>query len=181
MKKFCLFFCIIFTCIIKVFPQYVINGEEYEFRTRNLPQSEVNDIIQDKYGFIWIATLDGLYRYDGYEYKAYLSDGQEGAISTNMILSLDIDSYNNLWVGTYGRGLSRFDYETGEFINFPIEILINRKDLKGGDITAVMVDSQNDIWIGMNYGLLKIKFDHKENIITERHFLSSREMLPVTQ
>lgn len=170
MKKFCLFFCIIFTCIIKVFPQYVINGEEYEFRTRNLPQSEVNDIIQDKYGFIWIATLDGLYRYDGYEYKAYLSDGQEGAISTNMILSLDIDSYNNLWVGTYGRGLSRFDYETGEFINFPIEILINRKDLKGGDITAVMVDSQNDIWIGMNYGLLKIKFDHKENIITERHF-----------
>ena len=57
MKKFCLFFCIIFTCIIKVFPQYVINGEEYEFRTRNLPQSEVNDIIQDKYGFIWIATL----------------------------------------------------------------------------------------------------------------------------
>ena len=32
-----------------------------------------------------------------------------------------------------------------------------------------MVDSQNDIWIGMNYGLLKIKFDHKENIITERH------------
>ena len=96
MKKFCLFFCIIFTCIIKVFPQYVINGEEYEFRTRNLPQSEVNDIIQDKYGFIWIATLDGLYRYDGYEYKAYLSDGQEGAISTNMILSLDIDSYNNL-------------------------------------------------------------------------------------
>ena len=108
MKKFCLFFCIIFTCIIKVFPQYVINGEEYEFRTRNLPQSEVDDIIQDKYGFIWIATLDGLYRYDGYEYKAYLSDGQEGAISTNMILSLDIDSYNNLWVGTYGRGLSTF-------------------------------------------------------------------------
>lgn len=44
-----------------------------------------------------------------------------------------------------------------------------------------MVDSQNDIWIGMNYGLLKIKFDHKENIITERHFLSSREMLLVTQ
>ena len=63
-----------------------------------MPQSEVNDIIQDKYGFIWIATLDGLYRYDGYEYKAYLSDGQEGAISTNMILSLDIDSYNNLWL-----------------------------------------------------------------------------------
>ena len=64
------------TCVIKVFPQYVINGEEYEFRTRNLPQSEVNDIIQDRHGFIWIATLDGLYRYDGYEYKAYLSDGQ---------------------------------------------------------------------------------------------------------
>ena len=36
-----------------------------------------NDIIQDRHGFIWIATLDGLYRYDGYEYKAYLSDGQK--------------------------------------------------------------------------------------------------------
>ena len=71
-----------------------------------------------------------------------------------MILRLDIDSYNNLWVGTYGRGLSRFDYETGEFINFPLRYYNRRSK---GDITAVMVDSQNDIWIGMNYGLLKIK------------------------
>ena len=57
------------------------------FNTRDgLSQNKIFDILQDKFGFIWIGTEDGLNRYDGYEFKVYKNDPNDvSSLSSNMI------------------------------------------------------------------------------------------------
>lgn len=83
----------------------------------------VNDIIQDDNGFMWIATVEGLCRYDGYDFIDidYSSDN-DNAINNVSITSLVLDKKNTLWVGTM-NGLGMLDlstYELRRFINAPI-------------------------------------------------------------
>ena len=58
-----------------------------------LSQSTIDGIVQDKYGFMWFATQDGLNRYDGYDFKIFRPDrSKESSISYNYITSLILDS-----------------------------------------------------------------------------------------
>jgi ligand-binding sensor domain-containing protein/signal transduction histidine kinase len=70
-----------------------------------LPQSQVNAIVEDKHGYLWIGTNGGLARFDGHEFKVYTT--LDGLLS-NSITSLMIDSHQNLWI-VHPRGLSRFN------------------------------------------------------------------------
>jgi ligand-binding sensor domain-containing protein len=69
-----------------------------------LSHNIVNDIVQDGKGFIWIATHDGLNRFDGYELKVYrFNPADSTSISGNYIKSLFVDQNGNLWISTrYG-------------------------------------------------------------------------------
>ncbi|MFR9498134.1 MAG: ATP-binding protein [Rikenellaceae bacterium] len=71
--------------------------------TDGLSQNDVEDIIQDSYGYIWCATVDGLCRYDGYEFLNY-TIGDRG-LDANIIYAIREDSEGDLWVGTSGGGL----------------------------------------------------------------------------
>ena len=56
-------------------------------------QNTVNAIAQDKYGFLWYATPNGLIRYDGYEFKSFTTQSEsEGTISSNNVTSLFLAS-----------------------------------------------------------------------------------------
>lgn len=83
----------------------------------------VNDIIQDDNGFMWIATVEGLCRYDGYDFiDINYSSDNDNAINNVSITSLVIDKRNTLWVGTM-NGLGMLDlstYELRRFIKAPI-------------------------------------------------------------
>lgn len=71
-----------------------------------LPQSQVNAIVEDRYGYLWIGTSGGgLARFDGREFKVYST--LNGLLS-NIVTSLFIDSKQNIWV-VHPRGLTRFD------------------------------------------------------------------------
>ncbi len=71
-----------------------------------LPQSQVNAILEDKYGYLWIGTSGGgLARFDGREFKVYST--LDGLLS-NIVTSLFIDSHQNIWT-VHPRGLTRFD------------------------------------------------------------------------
>ena len=75
-----------------------------------LSQSTVNCILQDRNGFMWFGTQDGVNRYDGYTFTIYKNDLQnENTISHNFILSIFEDRQGILWIGTNGGGLNRFD------------------------------------------------------------------------
>jgi signal transduction histidine kinase/DNA-binding response OmpR family regulator/ligand-binding sensor domain-containing protein len=84
---------------------------------QGLSQGMVYDILQDKEGFIWVGTKDGLNRYDGYHFKVFTNDpGNTKSLSSNSINKLFEDSKGRIWVGTENEGLNVFDKKTGEFL-----------------------------------------------------------------
>ena len=76
---------------------------------RQLPSSSVQRVYQDREGFLWFGTLDGLCRYDGYSIRSFRSDMYNPNLLTNNdIQSLVEDNENNLWIGTK-QGLNRLN------------------------------------------------------------------------
>jgi len=74
----------------------------------------VHQVAQDETGFVWLATDFGLYRYDGYEVRAYKSDVRNPALlPSNMVISVAADLQGRLWIGTQ-EGLCRMHLSTGE-------------------------------------------------------------------
>lgn len=81
--------------------------------------SQVNDIIQDHHGLIWIAG-NGLYRYDGYRFSHYLNINDSLLIAGREIHCLIADSLRNqLLIGTHSYGIVKRDYGTGKFTIVP--------------------------------------------------------------
>ncbi|MFZ2905673.1 MAG: two-component regulator propeller domain-containing protein [Cyclobacteriaceae bacterium] len=71
-----------------------------------LPQSQVNSIVEDVNGYLWMSTYGGgLARFDGQEFKVYTT--LDGLLS-NVISFVKIDRHNNLWI-VHPRGITRFD------------------------------------------------------------------------
>lgn len=77
---------------------------------QGLSQGFVSDICQDKDGFIWMGTMDGLNRYDGYGVKVFRSQPDyDFTLPENYITEVEEDAAGNLWVGTYSHGLYYFN------------------------------------------------------------------------
>ncbi len=158
-----------------------------------LSNSWVHSIIQDKYGFIWIATEDGLNLYDGNNFKVYKNNYRDQySICNNGILCLLEDSKGNLWIGTRA-GLVFYDRINERFIRHSgfsqrIKSIAEDKsrvlwigadnglyslDLTndsinqwiGGNITKILVDSRNKVWIGTTTGLHL--YDREKNIFID--------------
>lgn len=85
-------------------------------------QSSAQSIAQDRQGFIWIGTQNGLLRWDGYRYRAYHSvENDPKSLPDDRIFRLHTDSRGQLWIGTLGGGLVRYDNEHDNFIRVPSE------------------------------------------------------------
>ncbi|NVJ60899.1 MAG: EAL domain-containing protein [Gammaproteobacteria bacterium] len=112
-----------------------------------LSQSSIIDIHHSRDGYIWLATQDGLNRYDGYQLKVYkhLPDDPH-SLAANFVWSIAEDVQGYLWIGTENGGLSRFNPKTDSFDNFKH----NENDpssLPGNQVLDVFVDTQNRVWI----------------------------------
>ena len=81
-----------------------------------LPHATVLSIVQDRVGFMWFATHNGLARYDGYSFHTFQHHPDDPTtLPSNLIFALFQDHAQRMWVGTDGGGLSRFDPETETF------------------------------------------------------------------
>ena len=119
-----------------------------------LSQSYVYDITQDKNGFIWIATQDGLNRYDGKSFVYYRHDSTDKkSISDNFIRKIFIDNNDILWVGT-NKGLSRYNKVLDNFDNF-FHQTNDSNSLKDNEIWDIYQDPNNNIWVSTKEGLHK--------------------------
>ena len=101
----------------------------------------INDICQDRYGYMWIATENGLNKFDGYRFTTYLHHPDDSTtLSSNIVVKLYCDKKGQLWVGTR-TGLSRYDYATNKFIHYPFD---NEKPR----VTTIMERRNGEFLIG---------------------------------
>ena len=106
---------------------------------QGLSQANVVDLMQDKFGFIWIGTEDGLNLYDGYKITVFRNNPKDSTtLSANNITSIAQDVRGNLWIGT-GRGLNFYDRETNRFLHF-MHDPNDPKSLAGNNVSCVYVD-----------------------------------------
>lgn len=105
-------------------------------------------IHQDSRGFLWIGTMSGLVRYDGYRNTVFRHDpAAPGTLSHDDIVSIFEDSRQKIWVGTYGGGLNRYDPETQLFERF-IHDSTDSLSLSGNFVSTIAEDDQGKIWVG---------------------------------
>ena len=118
-----------------------------------LSQSTVLVTLQDRFGFLWIGTEDGLNRYDGYMFKIFRPDlNNPDSISDRWITSLYEDSQGYLWIGTRQGGLNRYDFETGKFTYY-LHNPLNQESISSNYITSILGNEKGELWIGTNVGL----------------------------
>ncbi len=86
---------------------------------QGLSHKSVYGIHQDRVGYMWFATQNGLNRYDGVRFKVYHQQpGNESSLSEDNINSMVEDDLGNLWIGSWGGGLNRFDPRTETSVRF---------------------------------------------------------------
>ncbi|SDE79761.1 Two component regulator propeller [Dyadobacter soli] len=82
-----------------------------------LSQGYVSRVLQDKTGYLWIATADGLNRYDGYEFVVYRNSPDNHSIASNYVKKMCLDRAGRLWITFAQGGLDLFDRDSGTFIH----------------------------------------------------------------
>lgn len=166
MKKLIAFFGFVLCCFLGQ------AEDNYKIKSlRDLPEHDVNCFLHDSRGFMWIGTLDGLHRYDGYGYKTITSSNTKGQLTSNMVMSLAEDSKGNLWIGTYGKGLCKYD----PFSDSVVELSALNDDLLSSipnDMNTMIIDRDNFIWLGGWDGLVRITLDSLCEQITDVHKFS---------
>lgn len=123
---------------------------KYDFDTYNtkdgLSQNNILTIAQDKKGFMWFGTEDGLNRFDGHEFKIFKhQENNPNSIISNSINALLVDDDSSIWIGT-NNGLCRYFPDTEFIQHFPIDYTDVNK-LNGGHITSITKDDLGKIWI----------------------------------
>jgi signal transduction histidine kinase/DNA-binding response OmpR family regulator/ligand-binding sensor domain-containing protein len=150
-----------------------------------LSQGMIFDLKQDRKGFIWIATKDGLNRYDGHNFRVFTHDPYNRfSLSDNVCSALLIDSRWRLWVGTLTQGLNLFDERTQRF--YHIDISDQGIPNAGNDeVWGLAEDPGGNIWVSTNQAkLFKIRlpeslktgFPTTENFTAQTHL--TRLVLP---
>ncbi|TXI33753.1 MAG: hybrid sensor histidine kinase/response regulator [Niabella sp.] len=149
-------------CLIVFFPD-LIRGQDISFRSflieHGLPSYSVISITQDKKGFMWLGTSNGLSRYDGVRFKNYNSPkGNAQSISNKNILSLCTDSKGVLWAGA-SNGLNKYNESLDRFETIRLDPKPNYFVYK------IFEDRKGYLWIGTSIGLFYI-FNGKPYVVS---------------
>ena len=114
--------------------------------TKNgLAQDNVVAILQDRRGFMWFGTGEGLNRYDGNSFVVYKNDPKDpGSLSHNFIRTVFEDDQGYLWVAAY-PGINRFDPRTERTTRY-LHDPKNPKSFSGDSLASVTADSRGHLW-----------------------------------
>ena len=117
-----------------------------------LSQSVVNCIVQDRYGYMWLGTQDGLNKYDGYTIKVIKNNPHDSlSISGNNIISL-CDDNQYLWIGTQESGLNCYNRYTNGYTVYQSQEN-NPNSLLNNTVRAIVKDDAGMLWIGTEGGV----------------------------
>ena len=135
---------------------------------QGLPSSVVLDVTQDALGFVWIATDEGLVRYDGMDRVTYQRTADSTSLTGNVVQVLAPAPGGALWVGT-DTGLARFDPRADVFRRIT--------GLPSDDILALTTDVAGNAWVGTTAGLAFVTAEGAVQSV-DRHDPADRSSLP---
>lgn len=105
-----------------------------------LSSNEIWDFYQDKEGYIWVGTTNGLVRYDGYNLQNFRAGYKTASLLTDNSIVCMADNDTHLWIGTR-KGLNMYDKSTCGITPVPDEIL-RKKEIDG-----IYIDKKNNPWV----------------------------------
>lgn len=143
--------------LLITFSGYTQSGKLFSV-DKELSSSLINDVYQDRDGLIWIATEDGLNRYDGSKFTIYKqNDRNETTLLNNYVRLLYEDSKGRLLIGFF-NGLQQYDYATDTFRKIPI--LLENGYEYASHVLTILERKNGDILIGTSgQGLLLLKVE----------------------
>ena len=132
-----------------------------------LSQVSNNDLLKDKSGFVWIATEDGLNRFDGEEFRHFkYNETDSTTISGNSINKLLEDKTGKIWVGTVGNGLNYYDKDLEVFHRIKLKYSQDENEI----ISGIVEDKRGSIWVTSQIsGLHQLK-PYKQNEFTHKNY-----------
>lgn len=173
---------LIFVLILALWSTWPAKAQDQNFRFDHLTNddglanTQVQTLLQDSKGFIWIGTLGGLHRYDGYDFSVFRhSHNDTTSLADNSILTMCEDSEGHLWLGTreglicYNSRLDQFHSYTSGFGN--------ANWLRDKSIRAIAEDHNGGLWIAVS-GEGLIRFDKKTNQFAERFMFDEKNNDP---
>jgi signal transduction histidine kinase/ligand-binding sensor domain-containing protein len=128
---------------------------------KDQPWTSVYGVAQDRLGYIWLWTAEGVYKYDGHQYTIYQHDVTDpNSIATNLVMYILADKDGTVWLGTVGKGLDHFDPATGNFTHYRHQRGVPGS-LAADSVGSLLQDRDGVLWAGTGLGL--DKFDRKTN------------------
>jgi ligand-binding sensor domain-containing protein len=136
-----------------------VGARQVRFRTYTpsdgLSQATARALVQDRDGFVWIGTQDGLNRFDGYSFRVYKHDRNDPTtLSHNHVWALLADADGSVWIGTQAGGLDRYDPTHDRFVAYA-----STKSTDGTVpsqlVTALLRDRGGRIWVANGDGRLQ--------------------------
>lgn len=137
--------------ILLTLSAFTAYGQRYNFTNytiaNGLQSNQINDIIQDRTGRLWIGTMNGAALYDG---KSFTYPSRESSIANNPVKTIFEDKHGNIWFGTVRKGLVR--YGAAMYKTFT-----SNDGLLSDNVNAICDDKDTNIWIGTSEGLSRYK------------------------
>ncbi len=157
--KLCFILFLTVLCFtISVHSQVTSNRFTFDIFTQEdgLPNNQVQCVYQDKKGWLWVGTSQGLSRFDGYSFVNYLPNPSDSSsLRGNLVRIIREDSRGNLLIGTENGGLNVFDRGKERF-SHPLQQ--NSPDHLFQDISVndIEEDKHGNLWLGTDYNILVI-------------------------
>ena len=135
-----------------------------------LPGGRVNSLLVDKYGFIWTGTINGLARFDGYEFKRFFSNPNDSSSIKGLVCwALFEDRKGQIWAATGQENLNVYNPVTRKFRHYDFKHLIDHPSNVEIGIWCITEDQSGKIFLGVhsNFGQpvpgALLYFDEKED------------------
>ena len=157
-KVFLLSVAVLFITIVPVtYSQKKTNFLSFDYFSQEsgLPNNQIQCIYQDRKGWIWIGTSQGISRFDGYRFENFINSPDDTAsLSGNLVRVIFEDHKGNLLVGTENGGLNVFDREKERFLH-PYR---NNPEFKSKDVSvnAIAESTNGNLYIGTDRNILII-------------------------
>lgn len=112
-----------------------------------LPNVQVQGIMEDPAGVLWLATLGGVVRFDG---RTFQTIGEREGLSSNHVRSLYCDSHGVIWAGTYDGGLNRIEGRR-------ITVIQKEQGLFDNGVFTILDDGSGNLWMTSNRGIFRTR------------------------